>query len=128
MKNINVIVLSTMTLVLFVIQPIYCLFHKQMKITTSISYKVLNAIFVFPDFCQLQNTIKTNFGLWCSLIAHLAKGNVSFCHHLASVIRRTLTFHILIFSSETAKPIDLKSGRKHLWKVLYKDANFVPIH
>jgi hypothetical protein len=34
-------------------------------------------------------------------LAHLAKGNVSFCHHLASVICRPLTFHILIFSSET---------------------------
>jgi hypothetical protein len=26
---------------------------------------------------------------------------VSFCHHLASVVCRPLTFHILIFSSET---------------------------
>ena len=24
----------------------------------------------------------------CMLLAHLAKGNVSFCHHLASVVRR----------------------------------------
>jgi hypothetical protein len=32
-------------------------------------------------------------------LTRLAKGNVSFCHHLASVV---LTFHILIFSSETA--------------------------
>jgi hypothetical protein len=31
-------------------------------------------------------------------LAHLAKGNVSFCHHLASVVC-LLTFHILIFSS-----------------------------
>ena len=36
-----------------------------------------------------------------SLLAHLAKENVSFCHHLASVVCRRLTFHILIFSSET---------------------------
>jgi hypothetical protein len=46
-------------------------------------------------------------------LAHLAKGNVSFCHHLASVVCRPLTFHILIFSSETPQPNELKLGRKH---------------
>jgi hypothetical protein len=46
---------------------------------------------------QLVNFITCGCESSAPYLAHLAKGNVSFCHHLAFVV---LTIHILIFSSD----------------------------
>jgi hypothetical protein len=72
---------------------------------------------IFSGVCVSQSFLKNFYIVFCkpffvcfSFLAHLAKGNVSFCHHLASVVCHPLTFHILIFSSETPQPNILKPG------------------
>jgi hypothetical protein len=41
-----------------------------------------------------------------------------------AIVIEDLTIHILIFSSETPQPTEVKLSKKHLWKVLDKISSF----
>jgi hypothetical protein len=62
-------------------------------------------------------------------LAHLAKCNISYCHHLVrspSSSSLCCYCNILIFSSETPLSIKQKLRRKCLGEVLYKECSFRP--
>ena len=84
-----------------------------------------------PKNCKMQSwrwasahwpkTSKTLFGP-VNISVFISSPYQMQCELLPSLgVCRPLTFHILIFSSETAWSNEPKLGRKHLWKVLYKD-------
>ena len=73
---------------------------------------------LYQNFNCIQEILKTKdieIGR-TALLAHLAKGHVSYCRHLASVV---INFSKLFFS-ETARLIGTKFGMNVPWGILHR--------
>ena len=80
-------------------------------------------MFIWYSVTCLFYTLQIGIHILIFFLANLAKGNMSFCHHMVSVVCHPFTFHIFIFS-ENPQPNELKLGKKHQWKVLSKECTF----
>ena len=86
-------------------------FVDRIWVTCEILFFILWIILIFGEFLY---SLPMYVYRWHDIpvlifLAHLAKDNVNFCHHLVSVVCYPLTFHILIFSSETPRPNELET-------------------
>jgi hypothetical protein len=61
-------------------------------------------------------------------VSYQVSRNMSFCHHLVSVVCHPFTFHILIFSFENPQPNGLKLSRKHLYLSFNRGEYFLEIN
>ena len=80
-----------------------CIFCSSVLIILDGLWNISSSAFFFAWVRSIWHSFFHSSTLWlCSFLAHLAFGQVSFCHHLASVVRRKLSHFNLL----PQKPLD----------------------